>query len=204
MRDSVLAALVFMWLVCWSTAQAGEPGAEAPPLMLRPGRPAATLTAPTIEFAEFFVMGERAPRPSAKLLSLHGQRVTLLGHMARLQRPVHGGFFLTGQPVACDESGGGRGDLPAAAVLVLPAIPPDREVTFVAGALAVSGVLDVGNADYQGEGVNVRLMVDDLKQVRFARTRHTSRAARTVAGNGSTAIKGTGARRGALADRSAP
>ena len=161
------------------------------PVALHPGRPPAAFSTPTIEFAEFFVMGDRAPQPSAKLMSLHGQRVTVLGHMARLQRPVRGGFFLAGQPVACDESGGGRGDLPAAAVLVLPGIPADREVAFVAGALQVSGVLQVGNVDHQGEGVNVRLVVDDPKQIRFARTRHTSRGPRGATHHGSTAIKGT-------------
>jgi hypothetical protein len=223
MRKSVLATLAIVWLVDWSTAQAGTSAPEGRPVVLRPGRPPADLTAPTIEFAEFFVMGDRAPRPSAKLLSLHRQRVTVLGHMARLQRPVRGGFFLTGQPVACDESGGGRGDLPAAAVLVLPGIPLDREVTFVAGALEVTGVLDVGNADYQGEGVNVRLTVDDLRQIRFAkiphakipptkiphtkipptRTRHASHAPPAATGHGSTAIKGTAVRRDAIEDRSA-
>jgi hypothetical protein len=170
---SSLAAV--LWVTWTSLATAGEPRAR--PLVLRPGRPPGTLSVPTIDFRDFFSVGQRAPQPTAKLLSLHQQRVTLVGYMVRLERPVHGGFYLTGHPVACDESGGGRGDLPAAAVLILPAIAPDREVAFVAGALEVSGVLDVGNVDYQGEGVSVRLLVDDLKQVRFARTHHTTRAA---------------------------
>ena len=147
--------------------------------MLHPGRPPRGLSIPTIDFAELFTFGARALVPTPKLLGLQGQRVTLIGFMALLERPVGGGFYLCPYPVSADESGAGRGDLPPASVLVLPVTAKGKEVAFVPGALEVSGVLDVGNREVAGEIATIRLLVDaeDLHQLRFARTRATRKAA---------------------------
>ena len=146
---------------------------------LRPKRPPRTLSIPTIDFAELYHFGSRAPEPTAKLLGLQNQRVTVVGFMALLERPVRGGFYLAPYPSMSDESGGGRGDVPPTSVLVLPATASGKEVTFLPGALQISGILDVGNRESDGEIATIRLLVDakDLKQLRFARTRTTARTA---------------------------
>jgi hypothetical protein len=115
-----------------------------------------------------------------KALGLQGKRVTMVGFMVALERPVTGGFFVSPTPAGADESGGGRGDLPPTSVLVLPKGAAGLHVAFVPGALEITGILDVGNQLHEGEPSTIRLLVDDARSIRFARTRHTARAARTT------------------------
>lgn len=181
------ARLVLLSLV--SVASSQVPGvvraeAPAPPtrvFRLTPKPPPKTLSAPNLDFAELYAFGPRAPELTAKVLGLHGKRVTMVGFMVALERPVKGGFFVSPYPAGSDESGGGRGDLPPTSVLVLPKVAVDQEVAFVPGALEISGILDVGNREHEGEPSTIRLLVEDARSIRFARTRRTARVPRTTA-----------------------
>lgn len=153
---------------------------SAAPVRLVPRPPPGTLSSPTIEFSELYRFGDRAPELTPKALALQGQRVTLVGFMVSLERAPRGGFYVSPYPAASDESGGGRGDLPPTSVLVLPRTAAGRPVHFVPGALEVTGILDVGNAETDGEPSTIRLVVDDARDVRFARTRRTANATRTT------------------------
>jgi hypothetical protein len=160
-------------------APAAPPGAR--PLRLVPLPPPRALSVPTIDFAELYRFGSRAPELSSKLLALQGRRVMLVGFMVLLERPPRGGFYLSPLPAASDESGAGRGDLPPTSVLVLPRAAAGRPVSFVPGALEITGVLDVGNREIDGEPSTVRLLLDGPSDLRFARTRRTAGAARKTA-----------------------
>jgi hypothetical protein len=166
----------------------GEPGvarAETTPtaarpriLRLSPKPPPKGLSTATLDFAELYIFGPRAPEVTAKTQGLHGKRVTMVGFMVALERPVTGGFFVSPYPAGADESGAGRGDLPPTSVLVLPTVAVGREVAFVPGALEITGILDVGNQVHDGEPSTIRLLVDDARSIRFARTLRTARAPR--------------------------
>src|SRR6185503_19240343 len=143
------------------------------PVRLVPRPPPRTVSIPTIDFSELYRFGDRAPELTAKLLALQGRRVTLVGFMVLLERPPRGGFYVSPYPAASDESGGGRGDLPPTAVLVLPRAAAGRPVSFVPGALEITGVLDVGNREIDGEPSTVRLLLEQASDLRFARTHRT-------------------------------
>ena len=93
--------------------------------------------------------------------------------MVLLDTPVLGGFYLSPYPAACDESGAGRGDVPPTSVLVLPKLAQGKQVAFVPGALEVTGILEVGNKETAGETWTIRVIVEDARQLRFARTKST-------------------------------
>ncbi|HEX2660564.1 MAG TPA: hypothetical protein VHU40_19920 [Polyangia bacterium] len=154
--------------------------ARAGVVRLSPQPPPKALSSPTLDFAELYVFGPRAPRVTDKTEALHGKRVTMVGFMVALQRPVLGGFFMSPYPADADESGGGRGDLPPTAVLVLPKAAAGHEVAFLAGALEITGILDVGNQVQDGEPSTIRLLVEDARSIRFARTRRTAKTSRTT------------------------
>lgn len=156
------------------------PSARAAVVRLSPKPPPKVLSAPTLDFAELYVFGPRAPRITDKTQGLHGKRVTMVGFMVALQRPVTGGFFVSPYPADADESGGGRGDLPPTAVLVLPKVAAGHEVAFVPGALEITGILDVGNQEHEGEASTIRLLVEDARSIRFARTRRTAKVPSTT------------------------
>jgi hypothetical protein len=171
MRPTHRSVIALVILTIAATASASE-------LRLVPRRPPGALSVPSIDFAEMYRFGARAPELTPKVLALQGRRVTLVGFMVLLERPVAGGFYLSPLPAASDESGGGRGDLPPASVLVVPTIAAGKQVRFVPGALELTGVLDVGNREIEGEASTIRLLVDDARQIRFARTHATANARR--------------------------
>ncbi len=174
-----IVCLATVLLAAW-VAEAARPVPPAAAVKLHPKRPPRALSAGSIDFADMYRFGPRAPAPTPALLALDGRRVTLIGFMALLERPARGGFFLAPYPAVADESGAGRGDLPPTSVLVLPAIAAGREIAFVPGALEITGTLEVGNRESDGESSTIRLRVDadDLRQLRFARTRTTNREKR--------------------------
>jgi hypothetical protein len=183
MLPTVLAtvlATAFPGTVATAREAGPAPESDAAIVRLRPGRPGAPSTAPRIEFSELYVFGPRAPELTAKARSLQGRMVTVVGFMVLLQRPVAGGFYLAAYPVGADESGGGRGDLPPTAILVLPRAAAGREVAYVPGALEVTGVLEVGNRSVGNEPSTVRVLVDDPRHLRFARVRLSARAAHST------------------------
>ncbi len=115
----------------------------------------------TLEFREFFepVAGEL--KPSAKLLSLNGKHVRLVGFMAQMEEPPRGAFYLCPRPVFCDEGGGGTADLPAETVLVLARSAQGQKIAFIPRALEVTGILEVGHqTDENGRVSTIRLVLD--------------------------------------------
>ncbi len=127
--------LPFAALLFFSSLQ----GAAAPP-------PAQALAAkgevPTLSVRELIAEGKTALVPSEKARALAGQRVRLVGFMARQEEPSPGGFWLAARPVECDEGGGGTGDLPPGAVRVIMA---GEAPAAIDGPIAVIGVLEVGS-----------------------------------------------------------
>jgi hypothetical protein len=87
--------------------------------------------------------------------------VRLVGFMAQLELPPRGAFYLVPRPVRCDESGAGTADLPPESVLVLSASSAGRVVPFLAGALELTGTLELGNQpDSEGRVSAFRLRLD--------------------------------------------
>ncbi|HET9960540.1 MAG TPA: hypothetical protein VFQ61_38985 [Polyangiaceae bacterium] len=127
----------------------------------------------TLDFRELYRFGDRAPELTDRARDLAGKRGTLVGFMVLLENPVHGGFYLSPYPAISDESGAGRGGVPPTAVLVLLSAAGTRPIDFVPGALEVSGTFELGTAEKAGEISSVRLIVDDARGIRFARTRTT-------------------------------
>ncbi len=116
---------------------------------------------PTLEFREFFDRAGQELKPSGRLLQLQGNRVKLVGFMAKLEVAPRGGFYLTPRPVSCDEEGAGTADLPVEAVYVVVRSSPGEEVAYTPRALEVTGRLQVG---YQVEAddrvTHIRLLLD--------------------------------------------
>ncbi|HET9956189.1 MAG TPA: hypothetical protein VFQ61_16895 [Polyangiaceae bacterium] len=162
-----------------SLRAAAEP--EPRTVRLSPRPPPSRASVATIDFARFYRFTNRAPVPTPELLELAGKRVTLVGFMVALERPVLGGFYLSPYPASSDESGAGRGGVPPTAVLVLVRSARGRYVQHVPGALELTGVLEVGNQETSGETSTIRLRIDDARALRFARTRATLRHRREAA-----------------------
>lgn len=165
-----VALLVCPMLLGWPGLVAAEP-AEVATVILVPRPPPRSPSTPTLDFAELYRFGARAPEPTPKLLTLRGKRVTLVGYMVELERPARGAFYLSPYPVICDESGAGRAGVPPTAVLVIAKAVRGKQIAFVPGTLEVTGVLEVGNQESDGEVATVRLRMDDLTKFRFARRR---------------------------------
>lgn len=155
--------------------------AEVKTVRLSPRPPPARASVATIEFSQFYRFGDKAPEPTPELVALAGKRVTLVGFMVALERPVLGGFYLASYPASSDESGAGRGGVPPTAVLVLVRAARGKYIEYVPGALELSGVLEVGNSESSGEISTIRLRVEDARPLRFARTRSTLKRARAAA-----------------------
>lgn len=170
-----------IWALWHAVAATLCVGAHAEPVpktaRLAPRPPPARASVATIDFDRFYHFGERAPQPTPELLALVGKRVKLVGFMVALERPVQGGFYLSSYPANSDESGAGRGGLPPTSVLVLVRAARGRYIDYVSGALELTGVLEVGNLELAGESSSIRLLVEDTRQIRYARRRSTLRAA---------------------------
>lgn len=140
---SKLLPLLLLPLLAASPAGAVEPG-----------------QAVEISFADLLSPGPRLV-PSPRLAALVGHRIRLVGFMAELEEPSRGAFYLTARPVRCDEGGGGTGDLPPDAVLVMVRSASDQEIPFYPGAIEVAGVLAIGaTADDEGRPSTFRITLD--------------------------------------------
>jgi hypothetical protein len=117
-----------------------------------------------LAFSEYFRTGTARLEPSAKLLSLDGQRVRLTGFMAHMEDGPPGAFYLASRPVECDEGGAGTGDLPPDAVLVVVPWASGAEIPFLPGPLEVVGVLQLGPATRaDGAPARIRIVLDRPK-----------------------------------------
>jgi hypothetical protein len=157
----------------------GHPSARQ--IFLRPGRPAQTASVPTIKFDELMRSTARAPELTEKLLSLSGQRVTLVGFMVEMELPAKGGFYLASYPATCDESAAGRGDLPQNSVFVVVPAARGNVVAFIPGPLEVHGTLDVGNReDEHGEVNTIRLSLARSVDLKYAKIPRPVRSSKPV------------------------
>jgi hypothetical protein len=118
-----------------------------------------------LKFREFFALpiGPKGLTPSQRLLSLAGQRVRVVGYMARQEQPSTGVLIVAPLPVVLggeDESF--SDDLPATTLYVhLADADRYRSVPWMPGLLSFSGVLRLGAAsEVDGRMSFVRLELD--------------------------------------------
>lgn len=114
-------------------------------------------------FQEFFQnpVGPRGLEPSAKLLSLNGKRVRILGFVAEMERTSKRDIIFAPVPLKPQPEEYGLADeIPAAHVLATIPGDPNEQVLLVAGPLLLTGILSVGNAAQNGESSFVRLLLD--------------------------------------------
>lgn len=116
-----------------------------------------------LKFHDFFTMpvGPRGLTPTAKLLSLHGKRVRLVGYMAQQEVPTRDMFELTPLPVSLgDEDESLSDDLPPSTVFVHLAAS-GKQVPYLPGLIKLTGVLSVGaQEEADGHVSAVRLQLD--------------------------------------------
>lgn len=125
-----------------------------------------------LAFPEFFLPSEAELKPSPKLLSAKGKRVRLVGFMAQMEEPPKGAFYLVPRPLYCDEGGGGTGDLPPQSVLVVVRSAKDKPLEFIPRALAVTGILQIGESDDPlTASAPLRLILDQRQPNRYSAPR---------------------------------
>ena len=118
-----------------------------------------------LKFRDFFALpvGPRGLVPSERLLGLAGQRVRVIGYMARQEQPSAGILIVTPLPVVLgDEDESFSDDLPASTLYVhLSGADRDRGVPRMPGLLSFTGLLRVGaTSEADGRMSFVRLELD--------------------------------------------
>jgi hypothetical protein len=117
-----------------------------------------------IKFREFFKLpiGPRGLEPTAKLISLDGKRIRLLGYMVRQEKPAAGAFILAPLPVSVGEEDESLSDdLPASAVFVHLPVSKSMAVPYIPGLIRLTGELSVGpREEADGRVSAVRLQLD--------------------------------------------
>ena len=72
-----------------------------------------------------------------------------------------GAFYLCEHPVFCDEEGGGTADLPPESVLVLVSSYSGKSISFIPGALEVTGTLEFSRKEEPDGHISfIRLILD--------------------------------------------
>jgi hypothetical protein len=116
---------------------------------------------PRLAFGDFFEASSQELKPSARLRELAGQRVKLVGFMAKMEAAPKGAFYLTPRPVSCDEEGGGTADLPPEAVYVVVRSSAGQDIPHSPRALEVTGLLEVGyHVEADDRVTHIRLLLD--------------------------------------------
>ena len=164
MRNSVLA-LFLVGLACTNASAEGRSTAAVPPaLQVRAELPLmAGVT--DLKFRDFFTLpiGPRGLAPSARLLGLVGQRVRVVGYMARQSEASPGIVIVAALPVVLgDEDESYADDLPASTLYVhLAAADRHLGVRWMSGLLGFTGVLQLGAlSETDGRTSFVRLQLD--------------------------------------------
>lgn len=114
-------------------------------------------------FQDFFrnPVGPRGLEPSAKLLSLNGKRVRILGFVAEMERTNKRNIIFAPVPLKPQPEEYGLADeIPATHVLVTIPGDPETQVPLLPGALLLTGTLAVGHSTEDGETSFVRLLLD--------------------------------------------
>jgi hypothetical protein len=134
-------------------------------LAAAPAETAADVAPVTLEFRDFYrqPVGRYGLEPTARLLSLNGQRVRIVGYMVDSEQPVAGVFMLTPLPVQLAESDDGPADdLPGSAVFVhLPGEYASRLPKFQRGEWEITGRLELGpREEANGRISYIRVLAD--------------------------------------------
>ena len=164
MRNAAFLVLLVSMASAPAWGESPRPVQAPTTLQVRAELPPLTVTA-DLKFRDFFALpiGPRGLAPSARLLGLAGQRVRIVGYMARQEEPSPGILLLAPLPVALgDEDESFADDLPAATVYVhLADADRDHRTPRMPGLLAVTGVLRLGaTAEADGRQSFVRLDLD--------------------------------------------
>jgi len=154
MRNVASCCAVLLLAMCAAAARADDAPADSP----------AAAPAADLKFRDFFTLpiGPTGLAPSARLLSLAGQRVRIVGYMARQEQPAAGIVILASLPVVLgDEDESYADDLPAATLYVhLAEAEHARTVAYVPGLVSFTGVLQLGAAsEADGRVSFVRLLL---------------------------------------------
>lgn len=164
MRNAAKYVLLIS-LAC-GLARAEVPRAVQPPtaLQVRAELPPQAGTT-DLKFRDFFALpiGARGLVPSGRLLGLAGQRVRVIGYMARQEQPSAGILIVAPLPVVLgDEDESFSDDLPATALYIhLSDADRERGVPWMPGLLSFTGVLQVGAmSEADGRMSFVRLQLD--------------------------------------------
>lgn len=165
---SALCALVLTSLGHQPHAQAALANIALPPAAVAVHGPLPPLPRQVehLKFQEMFAspVGPKGLEPSARLLSLHGRQVRMVGYMATQEESKAGVLILTPMPVNLgDEDESLSDDLPGNAVFVHLAKPyAERLVPNLQGLLQFTGTLSVGALEEaDGHVSSVRLELDD-------------------------------------------
>jgi hypothetical protein len=164
-----VAGLGLLVVLAASAAHAHEAGSVSvppPPALALPATPQALPDGvQELKFSDFFrrPVGPTGLEPSARLLSLAGQRVRIVGYMAAAALPMAGRLVLAPMPVELgDEDEHLADDLPPQAVFVhLSGPAAERVLPNYRGLLALTGRLEIGASEEpDGHVSTVRLLLD--------------------------------------------
>ena len=100
-----------------------------------------------LKFADMFKLpvGPKGLEPTARLRTLDGKRVGIVGYMVQQELPVAGSFMLSPLPASAgDEDESLADDLPASTIIVQLPNGPGTIVPDLHGLIRVTGVLHVG------------------------------------------------------------
>ena len=140
---------------------------------IKPGLPPLPAGVTELKFNEFFVspIGERGLTLTEKLRGLDGQRVRILGYMARQEAATPGKLLLAPLPVqVCEHDSEFADDLPPSTVHVFVAGCRDQPVPFTPKPLLLTGTLSVGNRDESDGRISiVRLTLEPSPREAMAR-----------------------------------
>lgn len=165
---SALCALVIAGLSHVAEAQATLANMALPPKAVAVSAPLAPPPKDVehLKFQDMFKtpVGPKGLEPSARLMSLHGRKVRMVGYMATQEESKAGVLILAPMPVNLgDEDESLSDDLPGNAVFVHLARPyAERLVPNLQGLLQFTGTLSVGAfEEADGHVSAVRLELDD-------------------------------------------
>jgi hypothetical protein len=168
--------------IAWSRATAKWDSLRRDARAFLPPRPPAAEGVTDIEFTEFFgPIGDRGLELSAKLKSLEGKKVRLVGFMVRQTAPTPGVLLLAPQPIQTDEvEYGACDDLPPQVARVFLPLPAGVFVPLTPGPLLLTGRLELGpQAEPDGRNSFIRLRLASPELTPLAAARPVTSAAPT-------------------------
>lgn len=166
--------------IAWARATAKWDQLRRDARAMLPPRPPAPLGVTDIDFSDFFdpVIGDRGLELTAKLRSLDGQKIRLVGFMVRQTLPTAGVLLLAPQPILVDEvEYGACDDLPPQVVRVFVPLLAGAPVPLTPGPLLLTGKLEIGQQpEPDGRNSFIRLRLDAPALTPLVATRPLARA----------------------------